>query len=103
MMGMPMHRLQISLPEWQVRFILERARAEGSSMAGVIRQLISREAEARASQSGRDGLWDIAGIAEDAGPLEAGVAVSERPELYLADAASRAPGPTAEKPTCDAS
>jgi hypothetical protein len=33
------------------------------------------------------GLWEIAGIAEDQGPLIEEVPVSEQPDLYLAEAA----------------
>ena len=82
-MGTSMHRLQISLPEWQVRFLLERARAEGQSMAEIIRRLIKEETESQASQPDVDSLWEIAGMAEDHEPLEANLAVSERPEQYL--------------------
>lgn len=77
-----MNRLQISLPEWQVRFLAERAEREGVSMAEIIRRLIAREAETVASACA-ESIWDIAGIAEDHGPLIPEIAVSERPELYL--------------------
>jgi hypothetical protein len=40
-----MHRLQISLPEQQIRYLTERARREGLSMAEVIRRLIEGAAE----------------------------------------------------------
>ena len=42
-----MHRLQISLPEHQVRYLSERARREGLSMAEVIRRLLADAAEGR--------------------------------------------------------
>jgi len=77
-----MNRLQISLPEWQVRFLAERAERQGVSMAEIVRQLIEREAEAT-MPAGAESVWSIAGIAEDHGPLRRGLAVSERPELYL--------------------
>jgi hypothetical protein len=37
---MAMHRLQISLPEWQYRFLREQASRTGQSIAAVIRELI---------------------------------------------------------------
>lgn len=77
-----MHRLQISLPEWQMQFLAERARREGISVAEIIRQLVSREAEAQ-PDAPADSLWSIAGMAEDHSPLLHGVPVSEKPEMYL--------------------
>ena len=79
-----MHRLQISLPEWQTQFLAERARRDGVSMAEVVRRLVQREAEAAKSGKTADSLWEIAGIARDDGPLIDGVPVSENPERYLA-------------------
>lgn len=63
-----MHRLQISLPEQQVRYLTERGRREGLSMAEVIRRLIEREATAvdyRVSAGGE------------------GISVAERGESYM--------------------
>jgi hypothetical protein len=81
-MATKMHRLQISLTHAQARYLEARARRDGVSMAEIIRRLIERES---AEQSGSaDGLWEIAGIAEDRGAIHEGVAVSENPELYLA-------------------
>ena len=82
-MATKMHRLQISLPHGQARFLEERARLEGVSMAAIVRGLIAREAQARPPRSRPKRIWDIAGIAEDRGRLIDGVAVSERLELYL--------------------
>ncbi len=84
-----MHRLQISLPQWQVQFLTERARRDGVSVAEVIRQLVQRESEAQ-PKGEPDSLWAIAGMAEDANPLINGIPVSENPELYL----TGAPGPS---------
>lgn len=86
-MATRMHRLQISLPHRQARFLEERARLDGVSMAEVVRRLIAREAESAQGSRHVDGLWDIAGIAEDRGSLVEGVAVSENPDLYLAGGA----------------
>ena len=83
-MATKMHRLQISLPHPQARFLAERARLDGVSMAEVVRRLIEQEAGSVQPSSGVEGLWNIAGIAEDRGPLIDGMAVSENPELYLA-------------------
>ena len=89
-MATSMHRLQISLPQWQVQFLRERARRDGVSLAEVIRQMIEDEADTSRG-SNVDSLWDIAGIAEDHGPLIDDIAVSESPEKYLelADSTSR--------------
>jgi len=87
-MATKMHRLQISLPHRQARFLEERARLDGVSMAEVVRRLIEREAESSQPGGGVEDLWAIAGIAEDHGPRIEGVAVSENPELYLAGAAA---------------
>jgi hypothetical protein len=79
-----MHRLQISLPEWQVRFLEERARRQGASMAEVIRQLIQHEVEASTADVSVNSIWEIVGISEDHGPLLGGIPISEQPEAYLA-------------------
>jgi hypothetical protein len=83
-----MHRLQISLPPRQARFLEERARLDGVSMAEIVRRLIEREVESTQRSGSVEGLWETAGIAEDRGPQIDGVAVSENPELYLAGATS---------------
>ncbi len=85
-MGTSMHRLQISLPPWQVRFLAERAEKEGVSIAEIIRRLIQNEAESNLMQTSAESLWAIAGIAEDHGPFWGDIPVSERPDLYLAAA-----------------
>ena len=89
-MATSMHRLQICLRHWQVEFLLQRARRDGISIAEVVRQLVSREAESSQGGGNIDSLWGIAGIAEEREPLIAGWAVSERPELYLEQAERRA-------------
>lgn len=86
-MGTSMHRLQVSLPPWQVQFLAERAEKEGVSIAEIIRRLIQNEAESSLMQTSTESLWAIAGIAEDHGPLLGDIPVSERPDLYLAAAA----------------
>ena len=48
-------------------------------------EVIQADANRRAAQSQAADVWAIAGIAYDPGPLIQGVAVSERPELYLAN------------------
>jgi hypothetical protein len=92
-MSTNMHRLQISLPQWEMQFLEERARRDGHSIAEVVRQLIQREATA--AQSGSDSVWEIAGIAADEGALIHDVPVSERPDLYLA--AHTVPPPAVRK------
>lgn len=79
-----MHRLQVSLPPWQVQFLAERAEKEGVSIAEIIRRLIQNEAESSLAQTSAESLWAIAGIAADRGPLLGDIPVSERPDLYLA-------------------
>jgi hypothetical protein len=88
-MATTMHRLQISLPESQAEFLAERARRHGMSMAEVVRQLIQREVETVSEKRGAASLWEIAGIAEDHGPLIDEVPVSEAPERYLIGLRSR--------------
>ena len=90
-MATTMHRLQISLPEWQSQFLAERARQQGVSIAEVLRRLVRREAESADDEAAADSLLDIAGIAEDHGPLLQGVPVSESPERYLTAPSSRRP------------
>ena len=82
-MATKMHRLQICLPHEQARFLENRARLEGISMAEVVRRLIEREAAGVRRPGEADAIWNIAGIAEDPGPKIEGIAVSESPELYL--------------------
>jgi len=84
-MSTSMHRLQISLPQSQVRFLAERARRDGVSIAEVIRQLIRREEEAAPARS-IDSLWEIVGMIDEDQPLIDGIPVSEQPDLYLAEA-----------------
>jgi hypothetical protein len=57
-----MHRLQISLPDAQVHFLRERARESKKSVAGVIRELIEREAHASERPITDDPIWEIVGI-----------------------------------------
>jgi hypothetical protein len=83
-----MHRMQISLPRSQAEFLARRARRERVSMAEVVRRLVQREADAAPAPGAVDSLWTIAGIGEDPGTLHGGIAVSERPDLYLADLAA---------------
>lgn len=45
-----MHRLQISLPEPQLRYLADRARRQGVSMAEVIRRLLEAAAAAESSR-----------------------------------------------------
>ena len=95
-MATSMHRLQISLPRSQVRFLAERARRDGVSIAEVIRQLVQREEEAAPARS-IDSLWEIVGMITEDQPLIDGIPVSEQPDLYLAEAS--VPYKTAKKKT----
>ena len=88
-MATTMHRLQISLPEWQTQFLSQRARRDGVSIAEVVRRLVEREAESARGVRTADSIWEIAGIGEDRGALHDGIPVSERPDLYVAEAAAR--------------
>ena len=81
-MATSMHRLQISLPRWQARFLAERARRDGVSIAEWVRQLVRRES-AEPRGDARESFMRLAGIAEDRGPLLQGTPVSEDPDLYL--------------------
>jgi metal-responsive CopG/Arc/MetJ family transcriptional regulator len=82
-----MHRLQISLPEGQVRYLRHLSKRERVSIAEIIRRLVQDQVETanRAVETNR--LYDIAGIATDPYPLIDGIAVSEWPERYLVNQA----------------
>ena len=94
-MSTSMHRLQISLPRWQVQFLTECARRNKVSMAEILRQMIQRESEAAPTQASTDSLLELAGLAEDTAPLLNDIPVSERPDLYLAALAA---SPATHKP-----
>jgi hypothetical protein len=85
-MATTMHRLQISLPKWQAQYLAERAKRDGVSIAEIIRRLVKRESEASANSRSTDSLWELAGLAEDHGPLIDDTPVSESPELYVNEA-----------------
>ena len=81
-----MHRLPVSLREEQVEYLAERARREGASVAEVIRQLVDRERVVDDARGDRpDPIWDIAGMIKEELPLIGGQAVSEHPDLYIAE------------------
>lgn len=81
-----MHRLQISLPKKQVHFLRARAQREGVSAAEIIRRLLEREEQASTvTQADIDAALSFAGIGADDRPLIDGKAVSEYPDLYLAE------------------
>ena len=83
-MSTSMHRLQISLPRWQVQFLAARARRDEISIAQVVRQMIQHESEVVPTQDSVDSFLGLAGLAEDTAPLLDAFPVSERPDLYLA-------------------
>jgi hypothetical protein len=93
-MSTNMHRLQISLPKDQYRYLRDRARRDGVSAAEVIRQLLEREQSAMTiTQADIDSALSIVGIGRDDGPLIDGLPVSENVDLYLAEmSAPRAQG-----------
>jgi hypothetical protein len=82
-----MHRLQISLPRSQVRYLADRARREGISMAELIRRLVRREAEMTPARA-PDSLWGIVGIGQEREPLIDNIPASEQPDLYIAKQAT---------------
>ena len=77
-----MHRLQISLDPSQLRYLADRARREGVSIAELIRRLVQRESEALTPRS-KDSLLEIIGLGKDPGALIDGIPVSEQPDLYI--------------------
>ena len=85
-MATTMHRLQISLPEWQAQYLAERAKRAGVSIAEIIRRLIAQESEATTDRRSAKTLMALAGMAEDHGPLVNDTPVSESPDLYLTGA-----------------
>lgn len=76
------HRLQIRVDERHYRYLVERAKREGVSIAELVRRLVQREAD-ETQPAGIQGLLAVVGMGEDHGPLRNGIAVSEWPELYL--------------------
>ena len=89
-MATTLHRLQISLPGWQVQYLSDCAKKDRVSMAEVIRRLIQRASEKSRQEDSVESIWEIAGIVRDEGPIYGGLPVSERPEMYSPDYA--APG-----------
>ena len=83
-MSTKMHRLQISLAKPQVQYLTERARREGTSMAELIRRLLQRESET-AKKLTVDSIWEIVGIGKGPERLINDIAVSEAPDLYIAE------------------
>ncbi len=75
-----MHRLQISIPNWQYRLLRQRARQSGQSIAGLIRELLEREAQALQDVS-RDPVWQMVGIAGGGPPED----TSERVDEWVYD------------------
>ena len=76
---MAMHRLQISLPEWQYRFLREQASHTGQSIAGFIRKLIEQEAQTVQRPVEEDPIWEVVGIGRGGAPYD----VSERVDEFL--------------------
>jgi len=76
MVNETMHRLQISIPNWQYQLLRQRARQTGQSIAGVIRELLEREAQALQDIS-RDPIWQMVGIAQGGSPKDASERVDE--------------------------
>jgi hypothetical protein len=71
-MSTTMHRLQISVPEWQYRYLQERAEHLSDSIAGVIRMLVEKDAQASRRPIEEDPFWGIIGMVEGDDP-DAGV------------------------------
>ena len=82
-----MHRLQISLEPSQLRYLVDRARREGVSIAELIRRFVQREAESRTPRS-KESLLEIVGLGNDPGSLIDGIPVSEQTDLYLYEKAA---------------
>ncbi len=75
-----MHRLQISIPNWQYRLLRQRARQTGQSIAGLIRELLERESQALQDIS-QDPVWRMVGIARGGPPRD----TSERVDEWVYD------------------
>jgi len=80
-----MHRLQISLPEWQYRFLRERVSRTGQSIAGLIRNLIEQKAQAAQRPVEEDPIWKVVGIGQGGPPYD----VSERVDEFLYECRGR--------------
>jgi hypothetical protein len=82
-----MHRLQISLPGSQVKYLTDRAKREGISIAELLRRLIHRELD-QSTARGNDSLREIIGIGKTTEALIDNIPVSEQPDLYLYEPAA---------------
>ncbi len=76
---MAMHRLQISIPEWQYHFLREQATRTGQSIDDFIRNLIEKEAQAVQRPVEEDPIWEVVGIGRGGPPYD----VSERVDEFL--------------------
>jgi hypothetical protein len=91
-----MHRLQISLPQSQLRYLADRARQESISMAELIRRLIQRESEVLTPRS-KNSLLEIVGIGKEPGFLIDGIPASEQPDLYIYEKSSSYSSPAKKR------
>ena len=61
-----MHRLQLYLPDEQMRFLKERARQMRVSIAALIRELVEREERAAQKPITEDPIGEVVGIGHSA-------------------------------------
>ena len=80
-----MRRVQIYIPEWQYRFLRQRARQTEQSVAGLIRNLVQREAETVQMSVADDPIWNIVGAGHGGPPHD----VSERVDDFVYDGAEQ--------------
>jgi hypothetical protein len=82
-----MPRLRISLPQSQMRYLADRARREGISIAEVLRRLVRRAAETISPRE-VESYRGIIGIGQELEPLIDNIPVSRQPDLYIAENAA---------------
>ena len=74
----PVHRTQLHLDEERYRYLVLRAKAEGKSMAQVVRDLIDEDHKRSGSRRRKDSLDGIIGVFSGDGS-----AVAENVDDYL--------------------
>ncbi len=81
-----MHRFQMCLPHDLHQFLVRKAERDGVSVAEVIRRLVIRESADAPAAGAIEYALELVGMCSGPEPLRDDVPVSERPDMYLADA-----------------
>ncbi len=60
-----MHRAQVLIEPWQYEFLKSRAERQGRSISAVLREILSKELEAKGASKRKGGLEAMEGIVAD--------------------------------------